>query len=75
VRYATRFAAKSNPRLVSIERRKNLLKAKIMARQLEEQERVLHGSLPESVEKVVSGKKILLWQKLLTNMDTMTWRW
>ena len=33
------FVAKSSSRLVSIERKKNLLKAKILARQLESQEK------------------------------------
>ena len=42
-----------------------VLKAKILAKQLESQEKSLHAKLPESVEKVVSGKKILLWQKVL----------
>ena len=32
---------------------------------LESQEKSLHAELPESVEKVVNGKKILSWQKLL----------
>lgn len=61
---AIRFVATSDPRLVSIERKKNLLKARIMAKQLEEQETNLHRSLAES-EKVVGGKKILLWQTML----------
>jgi len=59
------FVVKSDPRLVSIERKKNLLKAKILAKQLAGDEKSLHESLPESVEKVVSDKKILLWQTLL----------
>ena len=62
---AIRFVATSDPRLVSIERKKNVLKARIMAKQLEEQETNLHRSLAESVEMLVGGKKILLWQKLL----------
>ena len=62
---AIRFVSESDPKLVSIERRKNLLKARIMAKQLEVQERTLHEGLPESVEKEVRGKKVLLWQKLL----------
>ena len=64
-RDAIRFVSESDPKLVSIERRKNLLKAKILAKQLEPQEKSLHAKLPESVKKVASSKKILLWQKLL----------
>ena len=60
-----RFVSKSDPRLVSVERRKNLLKARIMAKQLEEQEMDLHRNLPELVEKVVGGKRIFLWKRLL----------
>ena len=54
---AIRFVSKSDPRLASVERRKNLLKARIMAKQLEEQEIDLHRNLPESVEE--SGR----WRK------------
>ncbi|CAL1142518.1 unnamed protein product [Cladocopium goreaui] len=64
-RDAIEYVACNSPELVSIERKKNLLKAKILAKQLEGQEKKLHENLPESVEKVVRGKKILLWQKLL----------
>ena len=58
---------------MSIERKKNLLKARILAKQLEGQEKELHDNLPDSIEKVVKGKKILLWQKLLeqTGYDDM----
>ena len=62
---AIKFVSKSDPKLVSIERRKNLLKAKILAKQLEGDETSLHKNLPKSVEKVVSDKKILLWKTLL----------
>ena len=60
-----RACLQSDPKLVLIERRKNLLKARILAKQLEGDEKSLHESFPESVEKVVSDKKILLWQTLL----------
>ena len=59
------FVERSSPRLVSIERKKQLLKAKIKAKQLEQQEKRLHESLNPSVEKVVGDKKILLWKSLL----------
>ena len=59
------FVERSSPRLVSIEQKKQLLKAKIKAKQLEQQEKRLHESLNPSVEKVVGDKKILLWKSLL----------
>ena len=67
------YVACNPPELVSIERKKNLLKARILAKQLEGQEKELHDNLPDSIEKVVKGKKILLWQKLLeqTGYDDM----
>ena len=70
---AIEFVAKSSSRLVSIERKKNLLKAKNLARQLESQEKELHASLPTSIQKEVQDKKILLWEKLLelNNYDDM----
>ena len=70
---AIKFVSKSDPRVVSIERKKNLLKAKILAKQLEGDEISLHKNLPESVEKVVSDKKLLLWKTLLeqNNYDDM----
>ena len=52
---ATEFVAKSPVKLVSIERKKNLLKAKNLARQLESQEKELHEGLPTSIQKVPSG--------------------
>lgn len=62
---AIRFVSQSPPELVSIERKKNLLKAKILGKQLEGQEKTLHESLPISVTKGLQGRKILLWQRLL----------
>ena len=50
---AIKFVSQSPPELVSIERKKNLLKAKILAKQLEGQEKILHENLPKSVTKVV----------------------
>ena len=60
------FVAKSHPRLVSVERRKQLLKAKkIKAKQLKQPEKALHESLHPSAEEVVHDKKMLLWKALL----------
>ena len=64
-RKAIQFVVKSDPKLVSIERKKQLLKAKIKAKQLAKLEQDLHESLHPAVEKVVHDKKILLWKTLL----------
>ena len=57
---AIEFVSCNPPELVSIERKKNLLKAKILAKQLEGQEKTLQNNLPGSIAKVVQGKKLLL---------------
>ena len=62
---AIEFVSGNSQELVSIERKKNLLTAKILAKQLEGQEKTPQNNLPDSIAKVVQGKKILLWQKLL----------
>jgi len=51
--------------LVELERKKNMLQAKLMAAQLEGKERVLHEGMPESLRKVLDGKRLLLWRSLL----------
>lgn len=53
------------PHLVELERKKNLLQAKLLAVQTKQQEEELHASLPESLQKVLAGKKLIVWQKLL----------
>ena len=62
---AIEYVAGNSPELVSIERKKNSLKAKILAKKLEGREKELHDNFPDSIEKVVRGKEILLWQTLL----------
>ena len=54
-----------DPRLLAIERKKNLLKAKIKEKQMHRDEAGLHASLSASVEQVVHDKKIILWKSLL----------
>eukprot|EP00435_Cladocopium_sp_Y103_P024707 s3081_g6.t1 len=51
--------------LVELERKKNLLFAKLLVAQTEQQEKALHEGLPEHLQKVLMGKRILVWQKLL----------
>ena len=52
---AIKFVSQSPPELVLIERKKNLLKAKILAKQ--GQEKILHENLPKSVSKSGSRKE------------------
>ena len=61
----TQFALDCNlqypPQLVQVERKKNLLQAKLLAAQTRQQEDALHASLPESLQKVLHDKKIIVW--------------
>eukprot|EP00435_Cladocopium_sp_Y103_P008521 s2383_g2.t1 len=63
--YALNFVLKYPPHVVLLERRKNLLQAKLKAIQLEKDEKQLHEQLPDSLKKVLQGKKLLLWRALL----------
>ena len=55
--------------MIKLERKKNLLQAKILAKQLEEKERELHLNLSGSMQKVLDGKRLLLWKQLLIKYD------
>ena len=55
--------------LIKLERKKSLLQAKLWAKQLQLQENALQGSLPTSMQKVLVGKRLLLWEKLLRKYD------
>ena len=70
---AVDFVKNSDPKLVDIERKKNILKARTLAKRLEAEESALHKNLDPAVQKVVQDKKILLWKKLLeeANYDDM----
>ena len=74
---ATRFALNFNlqypPHLVELERKKNLLQAHLLAVQCEEQEKHLHKEMPSSIAKMLVGKRLLLWKKLVEkyNYDDM----
>eukprot|EP00435_Cladocopium_sp_Y103_P066873 s464_g29.t1 len=65
----TKFALDFNFRypehVVKLERRKNLLQAKLMAARLADEEQALHSSLPPSLKKVLAGKNLLVWKALL----------
>ena len=51
--------------LVQIERKKNLLQAKIFMKKLESEEVAMHKSFPDCLRKVLEGKRLLLWRELL----------
>ena len=51
--------------LVQIERKKNILQAKILLKKLEGEEIEMHKNLPACLKKVLEGKKLLLWRELL----------
>ena len=64
-RYALDFNLKYPCSVVTLERKKNLLHAKLLAVQCEAQEKELHAGLPPSLQKVLEGKRLLVWKKLL----------
>ncbi len=59
--------------LVKVERKKNLLYAKMWAKKQATAETELHSKLPPSLRKVLEGKNLLLWRDLLMkyNYDDM----
>ena len=59
------FVFKYPKNLVQLERRKNLLQAKLLAAKLNDDEKALHAGLPLCLQKVLAGKKLLLWKALL----------
>ena len=65
----TKFALGCNlkypPELVMIERKKNLLHAKLLLAQTKQQEEALHAALPVCLGKVLKDKNLLVWQNLL----------
>ena len=63
------FNFKFPDHVVRLERRKNLLQARLMAAKLGDKECELHGSFPEPLRKVLRGKKLLLWKALLEKYE------
>ena len=55
--------------MVKLERKKNLLFAKLLAAQTETQEKALHDGLPLSLAKVLLGKRVLVWEQLLRKYE------
>ena len=67
--FSMRYNLQKPQELIKLERKKNLLQAKILAKQLEEKERELHLNLSGSMQKVLDGKRLLLWKQLLIKYD------
>ena len=69
----TKFALDFNFRfpghVVRLERRKNLLQARLLAARLAEDEKSLHDSLPGPLQKVLQDKKLLVWKALLEKYE------
>ena len=64
-RYALEFNLVRPHHLVELERKKNLLHAKLLKAKLCADEKELHDQFSPSMAKVLADKQILLWQKLL----------
>ena len=69
----TKFALDFNFRfpdhVVRLERRKNLLQARLLAARLADDEKALHESLPGPLQKVLQDKKLLVWKALLEKYE------
>ena len=63
--FSMQYNLQQSQDLIKLERKKNLLQAKIVAKQLEADERKLRASLSVSIQKVLEGKRVLLWKQLL----------
>ena len=68
-RYALDFNFGYPGHLVRLERRQNLLQAKLMALRLTDDEARLHASMPGHLQKVLVGKNLLLWKALLEKYE------
>eukprot|EP00435_Cladocopium_sp_Y103_P064485 s1024_g26.t1 len=70
---ATNFALDFNFRypadVVRLERRKNLLQAKLLVAKLAEEEKALHAGMEPSLQKVLKGKNLLVWKALLEKFE------
>ena len=64
-KYALDFNFRYPEHVVKLEQRKNLLQAKLLSVKLADEESRLHATLPPPLQKVLEGKKLLVWQALL----------
>ncbi|CAJ1408832.1 unnamed protein product [Effrenium voratum] len=63
--YALSFVLKHSDEMVKLERKKNLLQARLMAKRLVSEEQFLHSALDPPLQRVLGGKRLLLWKELL----------
>ena len=68
-KWALDFVFRYPPHVVKLERRKNLLQAKLLATKMMDEEKALHEGLPWPVKKVLEGKNLLLWKALLERYE------
>ena len=68
-RQALCFNLRYPAEVVKLERKKNLLFAKLLVAQTEPQEKALHEGLPPSLARVLSGKRLLVWEQLLRKYE------
>ena len=68
-REALEYNLTNSRELVEVVRKKNLLMARLLAKQLQAKEAELHNSFPECMRKVLDGKRLLLWEELLRKYE------
>lgn len=66
---ALAFNLKYPADLVKLERKKNLLQARLLSKRLEQEEAKLHEQFTPSLKKVLSDKRLLLWKELLVKYE------
>ena len=62
---AVNHVLNTDPKLLKVQRKTALLKAKILAKKLEGDETKIHAGLSTSLQCVLADKKLLLWKELL----------
>eukprot|EP00435_Cladocopium_sp_Y103_P027118 s386_g6.t1 len=68
-KYAMDFNFRYPAEVVMLERRKNLLQAKLMSVKLAGDETALHSTMQPFLQKVLEGKNLLLWKFLLEKYE------
>eukprot|EP00435_Cladocopium_sp_Y103_P002961 s2428_g1.t1 len=68
-KFAMEFNLQYPPHVIKLERKKDILQARLLAKQCEQQEKELHASWPPCLQKALQGKRLLVWKKLLEKFD------
>ena len=68
-KHALDFIFRYPAHVVKLERKKNLLQAKLLAVKLADEEKALHGNLPRPLQKVLQDKNLLVWKALLEKYE------